>query len=724
MKECDEMNLLGKGITRWYKWIIVLWVMTAGIFAYFATDLPTILGGDGFRTDGQFEKVNDELTDSFDFPESSILLLMEKQDSQSAEGFQASIKETIESIENLGVTSSIQSPLQDEKLVKDDVAYAVLSFDESDITNETKKVKALIKENPGQSLTGASIISSDINKASQDDLKRAELIGLPFALLVLLFAFGSVVASLVPIIIGVVTVVTAFGILALIGGSMELSVFLLNVVPMIGLALSIDFSLLFINRYREELATRSIPEAIHTTIQTAGKSIIFSALCVFIGLGAMMLIEIDIFQTIAIGGMVVVMLAVVSALSLLPSVLLLLGKSINKWTLIKQKRNDNGKWRVFAGFIMKRPVMLALLALIVLVIGILPVRSMNLSIPDTEALPVTFESRQAMDTIQEEFKTDEGSTIYVIAKRENGWKTRDGLEDLNELLSEFNQESAVTSVDSIFKATNIESPEKLFGAIQQPESRKKIDPALDRFIQGDKALIPVHLSLDSSSSAAQELVNEWSQKEWSHPLQFGGQVKFNQEIFDEIYQKVGLCLGIILGSTYLILMIAFRSIIIPLKAILMNIISLTSTFGILVWIFQGGHFGIPESDIALVLPVLVFSLVFGLSMDYEVFLISRIHEIYQETGDNTRSTIEGLTSTSKIITSAALIMIVITGAFAFTGVMPVKQIGVGIAIAIFIDATIVRMVLVPSLMKLLGDWNWWMPFMKKEKQVVKAHKAS
>ncbi|MGG4168216.1 MMPL family transporter [Rossellomorea vietnamensis] len=718
------MNLLGKGITRWYKWIIVLGVMIAGVFAYFATDLPNILGGDGFRTDGQFEKVNDELTDSFHFPESSILLLMEKQDSQSAEGFHASIKKTIESIENLDVTSSIQSPLQDEKLLKDDVAYAVLSFDQSDITDETNDIKALMKDNPGQSLTGASIISSDINKASQDDLKRAELIGLPFALIVLLFAFGSVVASIVPLIIGVVTVVTAFGILALIGGSMELSVFLLNVVPMIGLALSIDFSLLFINRYREELATRSIPEAIHTTIQTAGRSIIFSAVCVFIGLGAMLLIEIDIFQTIAIGGMVVVMLAVVSALSLLPSVLLLLGKSINKWMLIKQKKNGHGKWRVFAGFVMKRPVILALLALFVLVIGILPVRSMKLAIPDTEALPATFESRQAMDTIQEEFKIDKGSTVYVIAKRENGWTTKAGLEDLNELLSDFSQESDVTSVDSIFKATNIDSPEKLLEAIQQPDSKEKIDPALNQFIQGDKTLIPVHLSLDSSSSAAQELVNEWSHKEWSHPLQFGGQVKFNQEIFDEIYQKVGLCLFIILGSTYLILMIAFRSIIIPLKAILMNIISLTSTFGILVWIFQGGHFGIPESDIALVLPVLVFSLVFGLSMDYEVFLISRIHEIYQETGDNTRSTIEGLASTSKIITSAALIMIVITGAFAFTGVMPVKQIGVGIAIAIFIDATIVRMILVPSLMKLLGDWNWWMPFMKKERQVVKVHKAS
>ena len=199
----------------------------------------------------------------------------------------------------------------------------------------------------------------------------------------------------------------------------------------------------------------------------------------------------------------------------------------------------------------------------------------------------------------------------------------------------------------------------------------------------------------------------WSAKDLGLTTHFGGSIKFEQEIFDEIYEKAPYGLLLIIISTFFILMRAFRSILIPLKAILMNILSLGCTFGIVVWIFQQGHLGTQPSDIALILPVFVFTLVFGLSMDYEVFLISRIQEFYLETGDNTEATISGLTYTSKIITSAAAIMIVVTGAFAFTDVMPVKQLGVGIAIAIFIDATIVRMVLVPSLMKLLGDWNWW-----------------
>jgi len=233
---------------------------------------------------------------------------------------------------------------------------------------------------------------------------------------------------------------------------------------------------------------------------------------------------------------------------------------------------------------------------------------------------------------------------------------------------------------------------------------------LESFVQEDKLLIPITLDLNGTSDEAQDWVREWSEKDLGINTMLGGQPKFNQEIFDEISDKVGLLLAIILGSTFIILMIAFKSILIPLKAIIMNIIGLASTFGILVYIFQYGHFGIEETTIALIIPVIVFSLVFGLSMDYEVFLISRIQEEYLKHQDNTLATIDGLTSTSKIITSAALIMIVITGAFAFTDVMPVKQIGIGIAIAIAIDATIIRLLLVPSLMKLLGKWNWWIPF--------------
>ncbi|TYR74025.1 MMPL family transporter [Rossellomorea vietnamensis] len=713
------MKFMSNNITKFYKLFLALWIMIALGLGYFAIGLPSILGGDGFRTDGEFEKVNEILSDDFDFPENSLLLLFQQENKSDTE-FEETIKSILSEIDESVNISGIQSPLGDEALRDGGTAYAALTFDQSSIDEEIDSIEEIIAEEDNVVLTGGPVISADINKASQDDLKRAELIGLPVALLVLLFAFGSIIASIVPIIIGAITVISSFGILTLIGENVELSVFLLNVVPMIGLALSIDFALLFINRYREELLKSDKLAAIETTIQTAGRSIIFSAVCVFIGLAAMSVIDIDIFQTIAIGGMVVVSIAVISSLTLLPAVLIILGPAINKWMVIKRKEDSSKGWRTFARFVMKRPVLISVSAFAILVIGVLPVGNMNLSIPDIDSLPESYESRQAIETIQDTFNTDEGSQVYIIAERSGDWTSEDGLKEIERLTAELREDEIVNSITSIYTESGIDSPEALSEALQQPETQSSLAPLLDSFISGEKLLLPVTLSEEESSEAAKDWIRDWSSRNWDYSLSFGGEVKFNQEIFDEIYDKAALSIGIILISTYIILMIAFQSVIIPLKAILMNVIGLTSTFGILVWLFQGGHFGLQPSDIALVLPVLVFSLVFGLSMDYEVFLISRIHEIYLQTGDNTHATIEGLTSTSKIITSAALIMMVITGAFAFTGVMPVKQIGVGIAIAIFIDATIIRMLLVPSLMKLLGGWNWYMPFSKKNKKAGKS----
>ncbi|WP_421378601.1 MMPL family transporter [Bacillus salacetis] len=712
------MKYFSKKITSFYKSFLILWLIIALCLGYFAAGLPDILGGDGFRTDGEFEEVKETLTGDFDFPESTLLLLFEQgKDSETV--FEEKIQTTLNDIDESVNSAIIQSPLTDDSLREGGTAYASISFDQSDIKEEINIIKEKIQSKDNVVLTGGPVISADINQASQDDLKRAELIGLPVALLVLLFAFGSIIASVVPIIIGGITVVSSLGILTMIGEDIELSVFLLNVVPMIGLALSIDFALLFINRYREELLKSDKLTAIRTTIQTAGRSIVFSAVCVFIGLAAMSVIEIDIFQTIAIGGMVVVSIAVISSLTLLPSVLIILGPAINKWMVINQSDGSSSGWRTFARFVMKKPLVISISALAILIIGVLPVGNMNLAIPEIDSLPESYESRQAIEKIQDTFNINEGSQVYVIAERDGDWTSEEGLEEIQRLSDALEEDAIVDSVTTVFTESKIDSPEALYGALQQPESAESLAPLLASLINEDQLLLPVELSEEESSEAAKNWIREWSSKEWDYPLAFGGEVKFNQEIFDEIYDKVPLSLGIILISTYFILMIAFQSIIIPLKAILMNIIGLTSTFGILVWLFQGGHFGLQASDIALVLPVLVFSLVFGLSMDYEVFLISRIHEIYLQTGDNTEATIEGLTSTSKIITSAALIMMVITGAFAFTGVMPVKQIGIGIAIAIFIDATIIRMLLVPSLMKLLGDWNWYMPFMKKNKNIRK-----
>jgi RND superfamily putative drug exporter len=274
------------------------------------------------------------------------------------------------------------------------------------------------------------------------------------------------------------------------------------------------------------------------------------------------------------------------------------------------------------------------------------------------------------------------------------------------------QNKDVNSVESVFSLSGVTDANQFIMALSQQNSPLK--PVADHYISDNKMLVNVYLKNKLTTSEKREWVRQWTEKDYDVKATFGGSIKFEQEIFDEIFKQTPKGLALILVSTFLILMIAFRSLLIPIKAIIMNILSLSATFGIVVWVFQEGHLGIDPVSITLMLPVFVFSLVFGLSMDYEVFLISRIHEIYLETKDNHFATLHGLISTSKIITSAAAIMIVVTGAFAFTGVTPVKQMGVGIALAIFIDATIIRMILVPSLMKLFGDWNWWLFGLKQK----------
>lgn len=698
------MRTLANLVIRFPKWIIAIWILIAGFMAFQAVKLPGVLEGDGFRMDGEYEQVADRLIDEFGLPAETMFLVFEEMTDEE-------IKTTVSDVKDLGISEEIISPLEDDSLYSEDLSYALLHFEEdTDLSAAVQDIREATDKD-GAVLTGGTAISEDINQASQRDLVKAETIGLPIALIVLLLAFGSVVAALVPFFVGIATIITTFGTMTLIGQSMDLSIFMLNIVPMLGLALSIDFSLLFINRYREERKKQSVEDAVRTTILTAGRSVLFSAFCVFIGLGALFIIQIDLFGNIGVGGMAVVSLAVLSSLTLLPAVLLLLGDRLNKWTILKVKEEGASGWRKFAEHVIRRPVLVTIGALIILGVGMIPVKDMELTIPEMDSLPTSNDTRQAFEKIEEAFGLS-NSTAYVIAERDGGWEDEEGIREIEEVQQSLLDDPRTDEVSTIFTEGEIEDADTWLQATQMPETAAAVEPLLDSFIEGDSLLIPVTLKPEGASAEAQDWARDWSEKDTEWNLSVGGYPKFNQEIFDEIWDKIAYVLAIIIVSTYIILMIAFRSILIPLKAIIMNIIGLSAAFGLLVYIFQYGHFGLEAGTIALIIPVIVFSLVFGLSMDYEVFLISRIQEEYTKDFDNDRATVEGLTATSKIITSAALIMIVLTGAFAFTDVMPVKQIGVGIAIAVAIDATIIRLLLVPSLMKLFGKWNWWMPFRK------------
>ncbi|MEH7886747.1 MMPL family transporter [Bacillus sp. JJ1609] len=720
------MNKLGSFIFRYKGTVILIWVGFIIFLGFFALQLPSVLSGNGFEFNGEYKQTKNILEKDFGQHQASIIILYEKEKSVSKEDWVAFIKDSFEEATKASGAEDSVSPFQQKGMLKDNIAYGLLLFDKdaSSMGDDINGLREVLKDENGikVAITGEPVIVKDLNQASQDDLAKAEMIGLPIALIVLILAFGSLVAASLPLLVGIFSILSTMGAVYFFSYWFDLTIFILNIIPMIGLALSIDFALLFINRFKEEINKQSVKDAIMITTATAGRSIIFSAMCVFIGLLGLIFIKIDIFQNVAIGGMTVVFISALSAITFLPAILGLLGNKVHSLSVLKVKTDKPGIWSTFAHFVMKRPVIMTFLALGLLITGLIPVRQMELTVPGVDALPPTYDARIAYDKFQDEFVEQHKSTdkeVKIILKTEGNVLSKGNVENLHAVLSDLEKSKDVESVDSVFSLSGIDDPAAFLATASQVNS--PIKPVIDRLISEDKMLASVYLKETLSAQEAHDWVRNAADKEYNVSILFGGNPKFEQEIFDEIFEKAPKGLTLILISTFIILMVAFRSLLIPLKAIIMNILSLSATFGIVVWIFQEGHLGVEPTSIALILPVFVFSLVFGLSMDYEVFLISRIHEEYLKTKDNKYATLTGLISTSKIISSAAAIMIVVTGAFAFTGVAPVKQMGVGIALAIFIDATVIRMVLVPSLMKLLGDWNWWFFGLKPSKHNKPGH---
>ncbi|MBT2737424.1 MMPL family transporter [Bacillus sp. ISL-7] len=721
------MQKLGGYIYLKRKWVLVFWILVILLLGFFALKLPTVLSGNGFEYKGEYNHTRKLLEQEFGHSKSSIILVFEKDKSVSDENFRKFIQDIFDKITAIHDRQQMILPFEQDGMVKDNYAYGLLTFNKKaeSLGKEINQLKDVLENKKGLkvTMTGEPIIVQDLNTASQEDLAKAEMIGLPIALIVLILAFGGLVAASLPIVIGVVSILCTMGTVYFFSYGADLTIFILNIVPMIGLALSIDFALLFINRYKEELKTKSIQSALEITVSTAGRSIIFSGLCVFIGLSALWFIKIDIFQNVALGGMTVVLISAVCALTFLPALLAILGTKINKLSILPMADEKTSIWYRFAKIVMRRPILMTVAALVILLAGLIPLKQMVLAIPGTESLPPNYPSRTAMEVFKDHFVPKEQrdeKKVTMILETKGSIIEKNNLEKVSEVIKKLDNDKLVNSINSPFSATGLQDVDQLYQVLTIGKNAK-MAPIYDYYIRDNKLLIEVYLKTGEHSSKARQWVADWSNKDLGLKASFGGPIKFEQEIFSEIFQKAPYGFLLIVISTFVILMAAFRSILIPLKAILMNVLSLGCTFGIVVWIFQKGHLGITPVDIALILPVFVFTLVFGLSMDYEVFLISRIQEFYLKTGDNSEATISGLTYTSKIITSAAAIMIVVTGAFAFTGVMPVKQLGVGIAIAIFIDATIVRMVLVPALMKLLGDWNWWF-FGKKNKRLHRSSK--
>jgi putative drug exporter of the RND superfamily len=549
-------------------------------------------------------------------------------------------------------------------------------------------------------VAGPSTLENDFIRLAEEGLQQGESVGLAVALVVLVFVFGAVVAGLIPIILAVTAIAIALGAAAVFGLVFDLPFFIANIITMIGLAVGIDYSLFIVSRYREERDSGLDKlEAITHAGSTASRAVLFSGLTVMVALTGMLLLPNTIYRSIGVGAILVVIIAVAASLTLLPAVLALMGDKIEALR-IRGRRSGAEKrrgrvWDRITGTVMSRPVMSLLLASGILVLAALPYLSIKEGFSGVSTLPDEAESKQAFLIMEREFSGGLGSPVEIVI---DGTITRPVTTSIDDM-------QAALAVDPSFGPSTVEVNEA-----------------------GDLALISAPLSGDIAGNDALDAVRELRAELVPRvfddvPVQVlvGGDTAYNLDYLDQTTRYTPIVFLLVLGLSFVLLTVAFRSLVIPAKAIAMNLLSVGATFGLLVLFFQrgvgpaffkdiAGWLGFEQVEaIETGLPLFIFAILFGLSMDYHVFLLSRIRERFDRTGDNTESVAYGLRTTGALITGAAAIMVAVFAGFSAGPLVGLQQMGFGLAVAVALDATIVRSVLVPATMKLLGNRNWYLP---------------
>jgi RND superfamily putative drug exporter len=568
--------------------------------------------------------------------------------------------------------------------------------------------------------TGQVPINLAFKGILEKDLNRAEVVALPITLLLLVLIFASVVAALLPLGVGVLAIVGGVGGTLFLAHFTDVSQYAMNVVTLIGLAVAIDYSLFIVNRFRDELAAGATREdAIATSMSTAGRAITFSGITVAVGLSAMLFYQGTFLASMGAGGAIVVAMAVLYGLTFLPALLSVLGGRVDRLRLpfLGARSEGAGAWHSMAMWVMKRPFFVLVPALAILVLAGSPVLQMRLAQGGVDQLPPSNQARQGYDTLVKDFPGQDQTTVEaVVYYPDSSPLTADHVGDMYDLSRRLASLPNVLRVDGIFSADT---------------SLTRAD--YQRLYSGPRESLPAAMQQGLSISAGAHIARLYlvtNQPPTSDEARAivkavradhvaGGQVlatgetAFDLDGVNFILDRTPTAVGTVILITYIVLFLLTGSVVLPLKAVLTNLFSISASFGAMVWIFQQGHLsqqlGFTAQSIDPSLPVILFSIVFGMSMDYEVLLISRIQEEYRRTGDNQAAVAMGLEKSGRLITGAAAIMVAVFLAFGLADVVIIKAIGIALAVAVAIDATIVRILIVPSIMRILGRANWWAP---------------
>jgi RND superfamily putative drug exporter len=746
----------GRQVYRFRWFIIAFWAVVVLASIPFAAQIGSVLKGGGYYYNNSESAHADNLINARLRQPSTQLLVIFQSTNRAVNdaSYQKEVNDFMSRARSFAhVTGVVQSGTgQDGR-----TTYVTVNFNQESgkVEDQLDNFRALLPSGaaagPAQAyLTGDAPIDQAFNQITQQDIERAELFALPIALFVLMVVFGTLIAAAMPILLAIVAIPVTMAVIYAIGLHTSMSVFVLNITSIIGLGISIDYSLFMIRRFRDELAGgRSVQDAIGWTVATAGESILFSGLIVMIGFCSLLLIGIELMTSLGIGGAVVVATSVLAALTLLPALLGVLGYRINalripflsRFTMHtshrakhtpqkesgeKPQKEGQGFWQSWALGVMKRPVLIILLVTAVLVGMGWPIFSIALGSTNTAALPKSAEARQGIDILNAQFPETNDNPIYVVVQADgSSMLTQGNLDKLDHLSKWIATQAHVNGVISLTQlpatpGASTPSLQRLItlystGAYQR-------NPSMAQFVasttNGNTSLITVSTYAKVDSSEGKALVNNLRAGDQRAgqglTVLVGGNQADSLDFNNYLYSNFPRAVLFILVTTYILLLIMFRSVFLPLKAILMNVLSVSACLGVLVFIFQWGNLSsilgfTSDGFLDSIIPILLFCILFGLSMDYEVFLLSRIREEWLLTHDNRWAVARGLEKTGGVITNAALLFVIVAGAFTFTSIVVTKEMGLGMALAVLVDATIIRTLLVPATMRLLGRWNWWMP---------------
>jgi uncharacterized membrane protein YdfJ with MMPL/SSD domain len=564
-------------------------------------------------------------------------------------------------------------------------------------TGDVPAIADVVDRNNGRNgfevaVTGNTVRDHDFDQLSQHDLESGELeFGLPAALIILVLVFGSVVAGLVPILLAILAIIGGLGLVAIVAQIWELSIFVVNMLTGMGLALGIDYSLFVISRYREErIFGRDELSAIEASGATASRAVLFSGSAFVIAMLGMLIVPNTVMRSLAAGAILVGVTSLAAALTLLPAVLGLLGDRVNSLRIpLVGGTTESRFWNSIVQRVLRRPALSLIVACSLLIAVAIPVFSLKIGTNGISTLPDRFDSKRGYILLQKEFPQATADPVRIVVA--NG-------------ASEPAARAALRRLQSRLAA----SPEFGRGLIRYATDGSVA--ALDVPIRGDDAS-------DQALSAVRNLRSNVIPDVFGATdarVLVGGRTAEQVDYADSVTNPTPYVFVFVLGFTFILLTLAFRSIVVAGTSILLNLLSVGAAYGLIVLVFEKGYgngiFGFTRADtIEAWVPLFLFSVLFGLSMDYQVFLLSRIKERYDETGDTTGAVTWGVGSTARIITGAALIIVAVFAGFAKGDLIAFQQMGFGVAIALLIDATIIRSVILPSAMKLLGRWNWYLP---------------